>query len=44
VLMVLGLTWVVIPTLTRIFAGWLAPTAPSAKRQRRPGRLLSVTR
>jgi antibiotic biosynthesis monooxygenase (ABM) superfamily enzyme len=25
VLMVLGLTWVVIPTLTRIFAGWLAP-------------------
>jgi antibiotic biosynthesis monooxygenase (ABM) superfamily enzyme len=25
VLMVLGLTWVVIPYLTRLFAGWLAP-------------------
>jgi len=33
VLMVLGLTWVVIPTLTRIFAAWLAPTPPAAKRQ-----------
>jgi antibiotic biosynthesis monooxygenase (ABM) superfamily enzyme len=42
VLMVLGLTWVVIPNLTRIFAGWLAST-PTAARQR-PARLLSVTR
>ena len=25
VLMVVGLTWVVIPFLTRIFAAWLAP-------------------
>jgi antibiotic biosynthesis monooxygenase (ABM) superfamily enzyme len=33
VLMVLGLTWVVVPTLTRIFAAWLAPTPPAAKRQ-----------
>jgi antibiotic biosynthesis monooxygenase (ABM) superfamily enzyme len=43
VLMVLGLTWVVIPNLTRIFAAWLAPTPPAAKRHR-PSRLLSVTR
>jgi antibiotic biosynthesis monooxygenase (ABM) superfamily enzyme len=35
VLMVLGLTWVVIPFLTRIFAGWLAPTPPAAQRGRR---------
>jgi uncharacterized protein len=34
VLMVLGLTWVVIPNLTRLFAGWLAPRS----------RRLSVTR
>ena len=34
VLMVLGLSWVVIPTLSRIFAAWLAPTPPAAKRQR----------
>jgi antibiotic biosynthesis monooxygenase (ABM) superfamily enzyme len=33
VLMVLGLSWVVIPTLTRIFAAWLAPTPPAAKRR-----------
>jgi antibiotic biosynthesis monooxygenase (ABM) superfamily enzyme len=33
VLMVLGLTWVVIPNLTRIFAAWLAPRPPAAKRQ-----------
>ena len=33
VLMVLGLSWVVIPALTRIFAAWLAPTPPAAKRQ-----------
>jgi antibiotic biosynthesis monooxygenase (ABM) superfamily enzyme len=25
VLMVVGLTWLVIPYLTRLFAGWLAP-------------------
>ena len=30
VLMVVGLTWLVIPYLTRIFAGWLAPTPPAA--------------
>jgi antibiotic biosynthesis monooxygenase (ABM) superfamily enzyme len=30
VLMVLALTWVVIPTLTRVFARWLAP-APTAE-------------
>jgi antibiotic biosynthesis monooxygenase (ABM) superfamily enzyme len=28
-LMVVGLTWVVIPYLTRTFAGWLAPTPPA---------------
>jgi uncharacterized protein len=51
VLMVVGLTWVVIPYLTRIFAGWLAPTPAAASRQhrervgrRRPARSLSVTR
>ena len=33
VLMVLGLTWVVIPTLTRIFAAWLAPTPQAPTRQ-----------
>ena len=43
VLMVLSLTWVVIPNLTRVFARWLAPTAPATKRDR-PSRLLSVTR
>jgi antibiotic biosynthesis monooxygenase (ABM) superfamily enzyme len=31
--MVLGLSWVVIPTLTRIFASWLAPTPPAARRR-----------
>ena len=30
VLMVLGLTWVVIPNLTRLFARWLAPSPPAA--------------
>ena len=35
VLMVVGLTWVVIPYLTRTFAGWLAPTPPAASRQHR---------
>jgi antibiotic biosynthesis monooxygenase (ABM) superfamily enzyme len=51
VLMVLGLTWVVIPNLTRMFAGWLAPTPPAVERQHRPvgvrhrpARLLSLTR
>ena len=48
VLMVLGLSWVVIPTLTRIFAGWLAPAPSAAKREDRARarlpRLLSVTR
>jgi antibiotic biosynthesis monooxygenase (ABM) superfamily enzyme len=37
VLMVLALTWVVIPALTRMFAGWLAP-APAAARQGHRGR------
>jgi antibiotic biosynthesis monooxygenase (ABM) superfamily enzyme len=51
VLMVVGLTWLVIPYLTRIFAGWLAPTPPAANRghrdhrgRHRPSRPLSVTR
>ncbi|MFL5870347.1 MAG: hypothetical protein ACJ75R_04645 [Solirubrobacterales bacterium] len=35
VLMVLTLTWVVIPTLTRVFAGWLAPAPPAAQRKPR---------
>jgi antibiotic biosynthesis monooxygenase (ABM) superfamily enzyme len=50
VLMVVGLTWLVIPYLTRIFAGWLAPTPPAANRQHRghgghhrPSRPLSLT-
>jgi uncharacterized protein len=50
-LMVVGLSWVVIPYLTRIFAGWLAPTPPAASRrhgdhggEHRPSRLVSVTR
>jgi uncharacterized protein len=34
VLMVLSLTWVVIPNLTRLFAGWLAPR-PSGRPTRR---------
>jgi antibiotic biosynthesis monooxygenase (ABM) superfamily enzyme len=49
-LMVVGLTWVVIPYLTRMFAGWLAATPPAANRRhhdhggrRRPSRPLSVT-
>jgi uncharacterized protein len=49
-LMVLGLSWVVIPNLTRIFAGWLAPTPPAARRphrdhgrRRRPSRRPSLT-
>jgi antibiotic biosynthesis monooxygenase (ABM) superfamily enzyme len=32
VLMVLTLTWVVIPTLTLVFAGWLAPAPPAENR------------
>jgi antibiotic biosynthesis monooxygenase (ABM) superfamily enzyme len=35
VMMVVGLTWVVIPYLTRTFAGWLAPSPPRAERQHR---------
>jgi antibiotic biosynthesis monooxygenase (ABM) superfamily enzyme len=35
VLMVLALTWVVIPNLTRVFAGWLAPAPPAANRRHR---------
>ena len=44
VLMVVGLSWLVLPNLTRIFAGWLAPTPPAARRQHRPARLLTLTR
>jgi antibiotic biosynthesis monooxygenase (ABM) superfamily enzyme len=50
VLMVVGLTWLVIPYLTRIFASWLAPTPPAPSRQHRdqgghpsPSRPLSLT-
>ena len=39
VLMVLALTWVVIPTLTRVFAGWLAPARPAANRRHREQRM-----
>jgi antibiotic biosynthesis monooxygenase (ABM) superfamily enzyme len=35
VIMVVALTWVVIPYLTRTFAGWLAPSPPPAEPQRR---------
>lgn len=51
VLMVVGLTWLVIPYLTRIFAAWLAPTPPAANRlhrdrgrRHRPSRRLILTR
>jgi antibiotic biosynthesis monooxygenase (ABM) superfamily enzyme len=40
-LMVVGMTWLVMPYLTRIFAGWLA-SAPAPRH--RPARPLSVTR
>ena len=30
VLMVLALTWVVIPNLTRVFAGWLSTSSSSS--------------
>jgi antibiotic biosynthesis monooxygenase (ABM) superfamily enzyme len=35
VLMVLALTWVVIPSLTRLFARWLSPAPPAANRRPR---------
>jgi len=35
VLMVLALTWVVIPTLTRVFASWLSPAPPAASSRHR---------
>jgi antibiotic biosynthesis monooxygenase (ABM) superfamily enzyme len=34
-LMVLALTWVVIPTLTRVFASWLSSAPPAAHSRRR---------
>ena len=37
VLMVLALTWVVIPSLTRVFSGWLAPAPPAANRPKAEG-------
>jgi antibiotic biosynthesis monooxygenase (ABM) superfamily enzyme len=50
-LMVVGLNWLVIPYLTRVFAGWLAPTSSATHRQhrdhggrRRPPRRLSLAR
>jgi antibiotic biosynthesis monooxygenase (ABM) superfamily enzyme len=50
-LMVVGLTWLVIPQLTRIFAGWLAPASPTAPDERRdhgrrdrPSRRLGLAR
>ena len=38
VLMVLAMTWVVVPSLTRLFRSWLAPGSP-----RSAGRRLSPT-
>jgi antibiotic biosynthesis monooxygenase (ABM) superfamily enzyme len=35
VLMVLALTWVVIPTLTRVFRSWLSPSPAAAQGRRR---------
>jgi antibiotic biosynthesis monooxygenase (ABM) superfamily enzyme len=40
-LMVVGMTWLVVPYLTRTFAGWLAPAPPI--RRRRPSPRLSPT-
>ena len=41
VFMVVGLTWLVIPYLTRIFAGWLTRTPSAANRR---SRRLSLSR
>jgi antibiotic biosynthesis monooxygenase (ABM) superfamily enzyme len=30
---VTSLTWLVIPNLTRVFAGWLAPTPPNGRQR-----------
>jgi antibiotic biosynthesis monooxygenase (ABM) superfamily enzyme len=44
VLMVLSLTWVVIPSLTRLFAPWLAQAPRRSERARpHPTRRLSLT-
>ena len=45
VLMVIAMTWVVIPSLTRLFRAWLAP-APRARRRRSPhfGRFSTASR
>ena len=32
VIMVVSLTWVVIPSLTRLFRGWLVPASPDRER------------
>jgi uncharacterized protein len=50
VLMVLAMTWVVIPSLTRLFRSWLAPgparsaKAPSPRRVRQSTRQLGLGR
>jgi antibiotic biosynthesis monooxygenase (ABM) superfamily enzyme len=36
VLMVIAMTWVVVPALTRLFRSWLAPAAPRSARELSP--------
>ena len=43
VLMVLAMTWLVIPSLTRLFRGWLAPASPRPARPRSTRRRESRT-
>jgi uncharacterized protein len=50
VLMVVAMTWLVVPTLTRLFRSWLAPAsprsarAPSPRRRRQPTTALQAGR